>query len=438
MSERLPDEWTRVPLASLVRGPGRYGASASAVAYDANLPRYVRITDIDDHGRLRPASRASIDRAQAKGYRLRPHDLVLARSGATVGKSYLYRPEDGECAYAGYLVRFALDPARCVPSFVSYYTQSERFAEWVRATVRGSVQPNINIAELSELPVPLPPRAEQRAIVAARTDATHLIDSSAQVVEKLGRVFRSLVVELLTAGVDERGQLRPLSTAPGSAAFDAPPPSFPTARVDELLADVDPAMRSGPFGSELKKADLVSVGVPLLGIDNIEVDHFVARYSRFVPTERARELARYTVRPHDVMITVMGTVGRSCLVPTDIGPALSSKHIWALTFDPSRYHPLLASLQINHAPWVAAHFRREAQGGALSAIRSETLRSLRLPLPPRAEQDRIAAVLGVAQARLATERAALAKHRRVFRALLDELVSGRVRVGGAGAGQTSA
>src|SRR5690606_21652030 len=123
------------------------------------------------------------------------------------------------------------------------------------------------------------------------------------------------------------------------------------------------AMRSGPFGSELKKSDLAEDGIPLLGIDNVDVDVFVPRYKRFVSRGRAARFARYLVRPGDVMITIMGTVGRSCVVPPGVGRALSSKHVWTLTFDPARYVPELASLQFNHACWVRDHFRRDEQGG---------------------------------------------------------------------------
>ncbi len=84
------------------------------------------------------------------------------------------------------------------------------------------------------------------------------------------------------------------------------------------------------------------------------------------------------------MITIMGTVGRCCLVPTNIGKALSSKHVWTLTFDKSLYSPYLACLQFNYAPWVLTHLKRDEQGGIMSAIRSETLSSLLLPVPPRA------------------------------------------------------
>jgi type I restriction enzyme S subunit len=189
-------------------------------------------------------------------------------------------------------------------------------------------------------------------------------------------------------------------------------------------------MRSGPFGSELRKSELVpeGEGVPLLGIDNVQVDQFVRVYRRFVRPDRIEPLRRYAVRPGDVLVTIMGTVGRSCVVPRDIGQALSSKHIWALTLDPDRYLPLLASLQLNHAPWVQAHFAREGQGGTMTAIRSDTLRTTLLPVPPILEQRCMATRIGRLRDRVAAERALLFRRERLRERLREDLLTGRVRI----------
>ena len=105
------------------------------------------------------------------------------------------------------------------------------------------------------------------------------------------------------------------------------------------------------------------------------------------------------------MITIMGTVGRCCVVPESVGEALSSKHVWTLTLDPERYLPELACMQVNYSSWALAHFGGDEQGGIMSAIRSETLRSLRLPTPPMAEQRRIWAVLHAAAGRIEAQAA---------------------------------
>ena len=187
-------------------------------------------------------------------------------------------------------------------------------------------------------------------------------------------------------------------------------------------------MRSGPFGSALLKQELVSVGSPLLGIDNVHIERFVTDYTRFVTSKKFAELARYAVRPADLMITIMGTVGRCCLVPEDIGQALSSKHTWTITLDQQLYSPYLAMLQVNYSPWVLAHFARDQQGGTMAAIRSETLRTTLLPTPPREEQRLMEVRLREISKRIDLEVESSAKLKLQKAGLMDDLLTGRVRV----------
>ena len=145
----------------------QYGAAASGRPYDPELPRYVRITDITDDGRLRNDEMASAEPSEATGYELKPGDLLFARSGATVGKTYLYRPENGPCVYAGYLIRFRPLRDSAIPEFLERCTHSLFYRRWVESMFRAGAQPNINAAEYSSLTIPLPPLAEQQAIAAA-------------------------------------------------------------------------------------------------------------------------------------------------------------------------------------------------------------------------------------------------------------------------------
>lgn len=160
-----PDQPTQ-RLVDLAVRPGEYGVGASARKYDPALPRYVRITDIGEDGRLLDATRASLTVEEAIGYRVLPNDLLFARSGS-VGKAHLYDPTDGDCAYAGYLIRFAMDPSKCHPQYVAQFLRSETYWRWIGRTARQSAQPNINAEEYATLPVPSPDLELQRSAAAA-------------------------------------------------------------------------------------------------------------------------------------------------------------------------------------------------------------------------------------------------------------------------------
>ena len=184
-------------------------------------------------------------------------------------------------------------------------------------------------------------------------------------------------------------------------------------------------MRSGPFGSALLKEELLESGIPLLGIDNVLPEEFVPHFNRFVAPKKAKQLKRFRVRPGDVMITIMGTVGRCCMVPCDIDEALSSKHVWTISFDEKIYSPYLACIQINYASWVLNHFAKDMQGGIMSSIRSETLRSTLLPVPPSDERQEIERRLRAISTDINANKIFLKKVVSLKTALMQDLLTGR-------------
>ena len=144
--------------------PPMYGANEIAVDGDPQTDvRYIRITDIDDHGNLRDEDWKTAKRTDEK-YALDRNDLLFARSG-TVGKAFIHKREDGEAIFAGYLIRFRFDETRINPHFVFYYTLLSRYMLWVRAIQRPSVQSNINSKEFKAFEIPLPPPNIQNHIV---------------------------------------------------------------------------------------------------------------------------------------------------------------------------------------------------------------------------------------------------------------------------------
>jgi type I restriction enzyme S subunit len=340
--------------------------------------------------------------------------------------------EPSDFLFASFLVGLKPFPQKVNERFLLLRLRAEDIRTLLRVTVRGSTGlQNINIPALAGFEIDLPELVEQRRIADILDTLDERIRKTAHIITKLKLVKHGLLNSLLTRGIDEHGLLRDPARHPEQFAdtqLGRLPKQWDVAPIGDLLAEVEPAMRSGPFGSALLKHELVSSGVPLLGIDNVHVDNFKAEFTRFVTPQKARELSRYRVQPDDVMITIMGTVGRSCLVPEDAPLALSSKHVWTMTFDQRRYLPYLVSAQLNHAAWVLAQLRRDEQGGIMNAIRSDTLRETTLPVPPIDEQDHIKAVLESQDQRIAREEEKLGKLRLLKQGLCFDLLTGGIRV----------
>ena len=266
-------------------------------------------------------------------------------------------------------------------------------------------------------------------IVRVLSTVDRAIEETEALIAKQQRIKTGLMQDLLTRGIDEHGNLRSEQT---HKFKDSPlgriPVEWEVRDLQSLLANVSPPMRSGPFGSALLKEELVESGVPLLGIDNVLPERFVPDFRRFVSPKKAVQLHRYRVRPRDLMITIMGTVGRCCVVPEDIGEALSSKHVWTLSLNQDLYSPFLACLQINHSPWVHDHFARDEQGGIMASIRSETLRKTQLPTPPPPEMLRIEQVLRASADDLRQIENMMGKLASVKTGLMQDLLTGNRRV----------
>jgi len=304
------------------------------------------------------------------------------------------------------------------------------FAPNLRRKAQGTTFEAVGKNDLATLEVNHFPEAEQARIAEVLDTLDEAIRGTELVIKKLEADRHGALRSLLTIGIKRYGHTRSVEERMKftNTPIGPLPPTWSVARLGDLLNTArDPSMRSGPFGSELLKKDLVQEGVPLIGIDNVEVERFATDFTRFVTPWKFADLSRYRSFPKDILITIMGTVGRCCLVPDDIGDALTTKHVWALSLDLERYSPLLACLQINHAPWVLRHLNRDQQGGIMSAIRAETLRSILLPVPPREEREAIEDILHAMGAAIATETERVMKLKALKSGLSSDLLTGRVR-----------
>lgn len=148
-----------------VDGKGYYGIGASAVDRRDDLYTYLRITDIRDDGTLDMDDLKSVANPDADKYLLKPNDIVFARTGASTGRNYFYDGSDGTFVYAGFLIKFSIDPSKVNPLYVKYYCQSVQYRNWVSSFSTGSTRGNINAQTLGSMEIPLPARAQQDFLV---------------------------------------------------------------------------------------------------------------------------------------------------------------------------------------------------------------------------------------------------------------------------------
>ncbi len=176
-------EWAEKKLGEVAENV-MYGMNSAAVEYDGHN-KYIRITDIDENSRLfLPNPLTSPDGQLEEKYIVNVGDLLFARTGASVGKSYLHQKENGKIYFAGFLIRFTLKNA--IPYFLYAQTLTEQYQKWVLKTSMRSGQPGINAEEYKSYPIFLPPTIEEQQKIASCLSALdELITAQA---EKIGQL----------------------------------------------------------------------------------------------------------------------------------------------------------------------------------------------------------------------------------------------------------
>lgn len=178
-----------------IGGKGSYGIAASAVERKADLPTYLRITDIFDDGTLNLSELKSVDAPNSDKYILKPNDIVFARTGGSTGRNYFYDGSDGVFVYAGFLIKFSIDPEKVNPKYVKYYCRSKQYNDWVQSFNTGSTRGNINAQIFGNMEIPLPERKQQDYLVSILEPIDEKIRNNKQVNDNLEQQAQAIYHE---------------------------------------------------------------------------------------------------------------------------------------------------------------------------------------------------------------------------------------------------
>ena len=192
-----------IPLGELCLEEPCYGTSASAIERtDDKQPKYIRITDYDEFGIEENHEYMTAEFYSSK-HLLQPNDILFARTGGTVGKTYFYDGKIGDAVFAGYCIRFRFDESKVIPKFIYWYTKTNAYEKWVNGIQRPSGQPNINKEEYKSFEIVLPSITIQQKIV-EQMDASYLSwkDKSYKVDDILSSMSSFLLEKLNLSTID--------------------------------------------------------------------------------------------------------------------------------------------------------------------------------------------------------------------------------------------
>lgn len=203
---KVPKNWNCKMLKYILAFPLMYGANESGEEYNEQYPRYIRITDIDDNNKLKEDGKLSLSPIIAKPYILQDNDILFARSGASVGKTFLYKTIYGKAAFAGYLIKAHIDTSIAIPKYIYYSTLSTGYENWKNSIFTQATIQNIGADKYSAYKVPIPSINEQREIVSFLDERCAEIDALSGDIQAeidiLEEYKRSIITEKVTKGLN--------------------------------------------------------------------------------------------------------------------------------------------------------------------------------------------------------------------------------------------
>lgn len=379
---------------------------------------YIDISSVDNERKCIAAPRMVSTQAAPSRAKQLVHsgDVLVSMTRPNLNAVALVGAElDGSIASTGFDVLRSIET---IPDWLFLVVRSEAFIESMTALVQGALYPAVRPRDVRGFEFLLPPLPEQKRIVAKVETLLERVNAARARLARLPVIlkrFRQSVLAAACSGqltTDWRGahpeltitrnalakhfadrkKQYPKYKQPRNASEECPielPVEWTWASIEELASGEPRAMQSGPFGSNLLHSEFQSTGVLAIGIDNVQDGWFSSGAEHRISNKKFKTLAKYAARPRDVLITVMGTVGRVCVIPEDIETAIITKHVYRISVDQAICVPEYAAIALRDNSVVQPQIQGSVIGQTRPGINGRILKGIGIPIPPLREQSEV-------------------------------------------------
>ncbi|MCW8129984.1 MAG: restriction endonuclease subunit S [Planctomycetota bacterium] len=440
----LPEGWAHANLGELIGSNGLFtdGDWVESKDQDPNGDvRLIQLADVGD-GYYRNRSSRFLTKHKAAELvctYLKHGDLLIARMPDPLGRACIYPGDTKEAVTVVDVCILRPDSSGPAAKFFMHFINSPQYRVFIEERSQGTTRKRISRGNLAGIPLPVPPIAEQKRIVAKVEALLARVNEARERLAKVPPILKRFRQSILAAACSGRltedwreGQLqlpdanevlkailenrkvkwesRKLARliANGAAPKNdywkreyevpLPPeseevfeevPSWTTTGLEAILATDRPGMKTGPFGSALNKSEHQASGIPVLGIENIDSLQFIPGSKIHITKEKANELSPFDAKAGDILISRSGTVGEVCVVPANLGEARISTNILRVSLEPDTMLPQFFCFLFVGSPFVKNQVRRLCGGSTRDFLNQGILASLLLPFPSLTEQREI-------------------------------------------------
>jgi|JI10StandDraft_1071094.scaffolds.fasta_scaffold204551_1 type I restriction enzyme S subunit len=403
-ADTLPESWIKTTLGNISILRGQYGLGASSVDFQTGKPRYIRITDIDNNGELNNEIKSPAGNAEEwKDYFLDEGDLLFARSGATVGKTYLHKKSDEAFVFAGYLIRFKINQEIADPLFIFYFSKTSFYSNWVSSIQTVAAQPNVNASSYGSLKIPLPPLAEQKQIVAILQEADALRRKKKEILEKSNRLAGALFLEMFGDPVrNEKGwDILPLGKM----------------------------LNQEPQNGLYKHSSEYGDGTKILRIDSF-YDGKVINLENLKKLKLSEmEIEKYKVFANDILINRVNSIeylGKCALVPSINEDIVFESNIMRFSIDLEKINPLFLIKNLLHQSCRNQLLKLAKVAINQASINQQDVKSIKIPLPPLHLQNDFAQKVQAIEDTTKQIESSLQKMEKLYDSLLQKAFTGNL------------
>jgi type I restriction enzyme S subunit len=402
----VPDEWNLVRLRELTENT-LYGANESAEDYDPQKPRYIRIKDIDEQGRLKKEEKASLSPDKAEGYYLERGDMLFARSGSP-GRTYLHRKKDDQYCYGGYSIKHQLISHGLNHEYLSQYTKSSKYWDWIERIARTGAQANINSKEYASLLVPLPTLSEQRKIATVLHTVDQAIQKTEEIIGQKKKLKFGLYQSLFSGGIQSHSRSK-------SSKYGKIPDSWEVSRLGEVTSQMQ---AGGTPDTDVE--EYYGGSIPWVKTGELSQHHVTETEQNI--TERGLEESTARLLPAKTVLIAMygATTGEVSI----LGIEASTNQACCGIIPTDK---LLPEFLYHQLDYLSDHLESLSAGSGQQNISKGIIKKFDILLPAVDEQESIVNILNNVDKSIKNNKSTKEQYQRLKQGLMRDLLSGEVR-----------